>query len=78
MENKKSILKILEAIQSFQIVQCQMHHEKVLTNSEANPIYNLLDGKLVFHRVNLCDRSLRNKRLGCAHSGVNLNFKRIL
>jgi len=59
------IFQILETIQSFQIVQCQMHHKKVLTDSDENPIHNILDDTLVFDRVNLCDATLRSKRLGC-------------
>jgi hypothetical protein len=55
-----------------------MHHEKVLANTDDRPIHHSLDNALVFDRVHLCVRSLRNKRLGCAHSRVNLNFERIL
>ena len=78
ISTSQNIVQILETIQSFKIVQCQMHHEKVLTDSEENPIHNLLDDSLVFDRVNLCDATLRSKRLGCAHSGANLNFERVL
>ena len=73
-----NIVEILEIIQSFQIVQCQMHHEKVAVDVNTRPIHNSLNGTLVFDRVNLCDKTLRNKRLGCAHSGANLNFERVL
>ena len=74
----QNIFQILETVQSFQIAQCQMYHEKVVTDVDANPIHNLLDDAIVFNRVNLCDATHRKKRLGCAHSGVNLNFERVL
>lgn len=74
----QNIVQILETIQSYQIVQCQMHHEKVAMDVDANPIHNRLDDAIVFNRVNLCDAKHRNKRLGCAHSGINLNFERVL
>ncbi|MEH6535323.1 MAG: hypothetical protein V7719_02945 [Psychroserpens sp.] len=78
MQNTNNILQILETIQSFQIVQCQMHHEKVVTDVDENPIHNLQDDTIVFNRVKLCEIKQRNKRLGCAHSGVNINFERVL
>jgi len=53
-------------------------YKKVLTDSDENPIHNILDDTLVFDRVNLCDATLRSKRLGCAHSGANINFERVL
>jgi hypothetical protein len=78
MKNANNIIQLFENLQSFQIVQCQMHHEQVLTNSDENPMYNVLEDKHVFDRVKLCDSAIRNKRLGCAHSGANLNFERVL
>ncbi|MDG5490029.1 hypothetical protein [Psychroserpens sp. SPM9] len=78
MQHSNSILQTLEALRSFQIVQCQMHHEKVATDQRNHPKYNLQDGVIVFNRVNLCDAKLRNKRLGCAHSKANLNFETVL
>ncbi|MEM5565919.1 hypothetical protein WNY78_12430 [Psychroserpens sp. AS72] len=78
MNTSQQISQILTTIQSFQIIQCQMHHEKVAVDVEGNPIQNALDDTLVFDRVNLCDLHLRNKRLGCAHSGVNIKFERVL
>jgi hypothetical protein len=72
------IVQILETIQSFQIVQCQMHHEKVALDVNDKPIHNVQDDTMIFDRVNLCHKAIRNKRLGCAHSGANLNFEHVL
>jgi hypothetical protein len=55
-----------------------MHHEKVLTDLDEKPIHRSIGETLIFDRVKLCDVALRNKRLGCAHSGVNLNFEHVL
>ena len=74
----KDIPELLEAIQSFQILQCEMQHEKVAIGLDRNPIHNFQDGVIVFDRVNLCDIKHRNRRLGCAHSCANTNFERVL
>lgn len=78
MQNTDNIIKLLETIQSFQIVQCQMLHEKVAIGDDKKPISKSQDDTLVFDRASLCEIKHRNKRLGCAHSGVNINFERAL
>jgi hypothetical protein len=55
-----------------------MCHEKVLIDGSGNPIHNALGEMLIFDRGKLYDVKDRNKRLGCPHSGVNLNFELIL
>lgn len=78
MQETNSISDLLQTIQSFQIVKCNMHHEKVRTDADGNLIYRTEDDHLFFDRVNLCDPKIRNWRLGCAHSKVNINFERFL
>lgn len=55
-----------------------MHHEKVASDTDAIPIHNVQDDTIVFNRVSLCNIKHRNKRLGCAHSKVNVNFQKVL
>lgn len=78
MKATDNISELLERIKSFKIVKCNMHHEKVATNVDQKPIYKVLDDAVVFDRAHLCNIKDRNLRLGCAHSGVNLNFERLL
>nr|WP_321235758.1 hypothetical protein [uncultured Psychroserpens sp.] len=78
MQNTNNIPQILETIESFQIVKCDMFHEKVVVDVNERPIHRFQDDTIVFDRVKLCDIKHRNKRLGCAHSSVNIKFERVL
>ena len=78
MEVANRLLGILENVKSFQVVKCQMHHEKVAIGENDIPLYAEQDGILAFNRVNLCDNKHRRWRLGCAHSTVNTNFEHVL
>ncbi|WP_040281250.1 hypothetical protein [Psychroserpens damuponensis] len=78
MDTAKHISELLKRLHDFEVVQCQMLHEKVAVDGSGHPIGNIFDDTLVFNRVNLCKQSLRNKRLGCAHSRVNLKFEQFL
>ncbi|MCL7754225.1 hypothetical protein MPF13_10670 [Polaribacter sp. Z022] len=71
--------QIKKELNEFEIFKCEMYHEKVKTNSITKlPIKKCVDGKDVFIRVKLCNINLRQKRLGCAHSSVNLRFNALL
>nr|WP_321225410.1 hypothetical protein [uncultured Psychroserpens sp.] len=78
MNTSSQITQILKTVKSFKVVQCQMHHEKVVVDTHGKPMFNSIENALVFKRVNLCKAAIRQKRLGCAHSSSNLNFEYIL
>ncbi|MCD2260746.1 hypothetical protein [Psychroserpens luteolus] len=78
MSHVENISNLLEKIQAFQVVKCNMHHERVAFDSHKKPIYRQTDKDIFFDRVSLCDVKHRKLRLGCAHSSVNMNFIRLL
>ena len=72
------IQSIYENIEQLQVVKCGMFHEGVAINADGTPKHTTMDGVTVFDRMPLCDTQLRNVRLGCAHSGVNVKFENSL
>ncbi|WP_047548048.1 hypothetical protein [Psychroserpens sp. Hel_I_66] len=78
MGSAKDISQLLEFIQSFQVVKCNMHHEGVAVDEDNHPIFRSENNTIIFKRINLCDPKLRSIRLGCAHSHSNLNFQNAL
>ncbi|MCK8480884.1 hypothetical protein [Psychroserpens algicola] len=78
MEDLNTVQQLLKTLQDFQVVKCNMHHERVLTDLSNNPMFRKQDDAIIFDRVNLCPMKDRKLRLGCAHSPVNINFERHL
>ncbi|WP_157717089.1 hypothetical protein [Formosa sp. Hel1_31_208] len=72
------IQSIYENIEQLQVVKCGMFHEGVAINPDGTPKYSTMDSVTVFDRLPLCTHELRNVRLGCAHSGVNVKFESTL
>ncbi|MGS2727608.1 hypothetical protein ACU8DI_13445 [Psychroserpens sp. BH13MA-6] len=67
-----------KTFQKFQVVSCQLHHERVALNAQNKPRFKQLDRTITFDRIPLCPKNLRSHRLGCAHSKVNIDFDRLL
>lgn len=78
MLTSEEITSKLEQISELQIVKCAMHHEGVVLDSEGNPKYTELDGKIIFNRVPLCNSNIRKTRLGCAHGSANRTFEQLV
>ncbi|WP_298900283.1 hypothetical protein [uncultured Psychroserpens sp.] len=78
MNTAHHITHLLKKIQEFQVIKCNMHHERVVFNANRKPVYRKTANEYFFDRVNLCDAKLRKQRLGCAHSSVNQNFAKVI
>jgi hypothetical protein len=74
-----TLFEIKENLAKFQLVQCGLSHEMVHINPGSGiPEQIENTSELMYKRVSLCDRSLREFRLGCAHSNANLTFSRTI
>ena len=78
MSSNNHITQFLEKIQAFQVVTCNMHHERVAFDKDRQPLYKKTGDNISFTRQRLCNLTLRKERLGCAHSNANMNFIRLL
>lgn len=56
----------IEKLKTFDIVFCNMIHEKVLDSNE--------EFDSTIKRMPLCEKQYRDKRLGCAHGSSNTRF----
>ena len=78
MKTSSQLEELYQTIRSFQIVKCEMYHERVAIGAKGIPIASTSENTVVFKRVSLCNTKDRNMRLGCAHSKVNVHFKKVL
>lgn len=78
MMSSHKIELLRNQIKQFEILKCRMYHEGVKLDESGQPIYKDIDNDRVFERVSLCDHHIRSKRLGCAHSNVNIKFEKLL
>ncbi|MEE9407383.1 MAG: hypothetical protein V3V28_04825 [Polaribacter sp.] len=70
-----TILQIKNKIKQFQVVKCDMYHEKIkLNNKTSQPILNTTSNDFSYERMSLCAKNKRSERLGCAHSSSNNSF----
>ena len=74
-----TILQIQKKIKQFQVVKCDMYHEKIkLDIKTGQPILKETSNGSSYERVNLCGVVQRSKRLGCAHSSSNNSFLNLI
>jgi len=74
-----TILQIKNKIEQFQVVKCDMYHEKIkLDIQTGQPILKGTSHDSYYERVNLCGIAERSKRLGCAHSSSNNSFLNLI
>lgn len=74
-----TILQIKNKIEQFQVIKCDMYHEKVkLDTQTGQPIIKTSSNESYYERVPLCKITERSKRLGCAHSSSNNNFLHLI
>lgn len=74
-----TLLQIKEKLEQFQVVKCDMYHEKIkLDIKTGQPISKETSNGSSYERVNLCGVVERSKRLGCAHSSSNNNFLNLI
>ena len=70
----KDIIKLLN---DFQVVRCNLVHEKVLM-SQGMPRVKEIGSDKKFDLKGLCPSLIRDKRLGCAHTMANSQFTRLI
>lgn len=74
-----TILQIKQKLEQFQVVKCDMYHEKIkLDIHTGQPILKETSNGSSYERVNLCGIVERSKRLGCAHSSSNNSFLNLI
>lgn len=74
-----TILQIKNKIEQFQVIKCDMYHEKVKVDAQTgHPIMKSSTIESYYERVPLCEITVRSKRLGCAHSSSNNNFLHLI
>lgn len=72
-------LQIKNKIEQFQVVKCDMYHEKIkLDIQTGQPVLKGTSNDSYYERVNLCGIVERSKRLGCAHSSSNNSFLNLI
>lgn len=69
----EKLKEVYQALSMFKVLKCDMVHEKVLSNKATGlPQKNISTSG--FERMGLCPKSIRDFRLGCAHTVSNHNF----
>jgi hypothetical protein len=74
-----TISELKNALNSFKVVPCKMHHERVLLDAKTGaPVKSDIGLDEIFTRVQLCNIDLRTERLGCAHTVAQKTFNGLL
>ena len=70
---------IRKQLEGFQVVSCDLRHEKVaLDTATGKPVKTQNSTGDLYKRQEFCALGIRNKRLGCAHSNANEDFKQVV
>lgn len=77
MTTKKILSDIIQALKDFEVVSCNLVHEKVLMDNKVSKVKDM-GGSNHFERKGLCTTLIRERRLGCAHTHANSNFINLL
>ena len=74
-----TLLEIKQKLSAYQVVHCGLSHEAVLLDRKTRiPVKLGNSHEEVYKRVQLCNLTDRNQRLGCAHSSANKAFTNII
>lgn len=73
----EKLKEIHRELSMFKVVKCDMVHEKVLLSKESG-LPAEANGLSTLVRRDLCHKSVRDVRLGCAHSISNYGFNKLV
>lgn len=77
MDSHKKLSDIIQILKDFEVVACDLVHEKVALNKKVPRVIDV-GGDEKFERKGLCKYDKRKQRLGCAHTNANTDFLNFL